>query len=111
MTAADKSTKAKEVGQRIAQARAEAGGMSQEELAVLVGLSKRSVQAHELGEVIPYKFLRDYERALAKPAAWLLHGDVAVVGREREFEELREILGDMKNTLSAIARHLGVGTA
>jgi transcriptional regulator with XRE-family HTH domain len=65
---------AKEIGQRLALARKEAG-MSQEDLAELVDVSKRSLQNHEAGTFIPYKHFRAYAEALNRPVGWFLHGD------------------------------------
>lgn len=98
--------KAKEIGARIAQARNEAGGMTQAELAHLVSLSERSVQAHEAGEVIPYRFLREYERVLGKPAAWFLHGEAAVLGSSEEHRDLVERLEKLQRSVDAMARRL-----
>lgn len=86
--------KAKEIGERIAEARHEAGGMTQTELAALIGVSPRSVQAYELGEVLPYRQLKDLEHALGKPLGWFLHGDEAVQVRDDQLElVLKEIRG------------------
>ena len=62
------------VGRRIAQARREAG-YTQTELANLVGVKQRSVQAWEYGRTNPYRRLRRLEKVLGRPRAWILHGD------------------------------------
>lgn len=98
--------KSKEVGARIAQARMEAGGMSQVELAHLLGLNPRSVQAHEAGEVIPYRYLRDYERILDKPVAWFLHGEAAVLGRDAEHRDIVERLERLQKAVDTIVGKL-----
>lgn len=67
--------RAEEIGRRIAQARKEAGGMTQRELGELIGVTDRSVMAYEKGEVIPYRFLRKIEEATGRSAGWILHGD------------------------------------
>ena len=67
--------KAREIGKRIALARNEAGGMTQRELADLIGVTERSVSAYERGEVVPFRFIRQLESALARPAAWFLYGE------------------------------------
>ena len=46
---------AQEIGARIAQARRECGGMTQEQLAELLNISTRSVQDYEAGITIPWK--------------------------------------------------------
>lgn len=100
------TTKSKEIGARIAQARSEAGGMTQDELAHLLGLTSRSVQAHESGAVIPYRYLREYERVLGKPAAWFLHGDAAVLGSSAEHREVIERLDRLEKAINALADKL-----
>lgn len=92
---------AKEIGQRIAQARKEAG-MNQDELAELVDVSRRSLQGYEAGEVIPYKHFRTLAEVLNRPVGWFLHGepdeppspleDPAVVARLDRIEQLLEAL-------------------
>jgi ribosome-binding protein aMBF1 (putative translation factor) len=103
MTMASKELRAVEVGQRIALARKEAGGMSQEELATLLGVSPRSIQAWEAGDVIPYRYVRELEKYLERSAAWILHGEAAAV----EDEHLDRVLGelaDVKRQLAAILK-------
>lgn len=99
--------KGREVGQRIALARHEAQGMSQRELGELVGVTERSVQAWEAGEVIPYRYLRDLEHALARPAAWFLHGDDAVVGHDEATREILHRLDRLEKAVDAIAKATG----
>lgn len=94
------SLKAKEIGDRITLARHEAGGMAQRELAELLGVTERSVAAYESGDVIPYRFMRQLESALGKPAAWFLYGEDAIRPTEDRLDEvmakLDEILGYVK---------------
>ena len=73
--ASPEATRAVEIGQRIRQARHEAG-MSQKELGALVGVSERSVAAWELGEgaKAPYSWMDQLERFLGVSAAWLIKG-------------------------------------
>jgi transcriptional regulator with XRE-family HTH domain len=63
-----------EIGERLAQARNEAG-LTQEEAADLVGVATRSLQGYEYGDVVPYKKMRALAEVYKKPVAWLLHGD------------------------------------
>lgn len=77
------------IGGRIAQARKETGGMTQEELAALLHVSVRSVQAYESGEVVPYRQMSELERVLGKPVAWFLHGDAAVRSDSEIMDELQ----------------------
>lgn len=88
-----RNEKAAEIGQRIAQARLEQGRMAQRELAELIGVSERSVQAYEAGEVIPYRFMKALETALHKPVAWILHGDEGVTAPD---EALQLVLKELK---------------
>lgn len=66
---------AREIGQRIALARKETGGMTQEELADLVNVTPRSVQLWESGDTIPYKRLSRIAQVLGRPVGWFLHGN------------------------------------
>lgn len=82
--------------------------MTQDELAHLLGLTTRSVQAHESGSVIPYKYLREYERALGKPAAWFLHGEAAIrQPTSEEHQELLDRLDHLQQTVEALAKKIG----
>ena len=60
---------------RIAQARKEAGGMNQDDLAALLDVSKRSVQAFEAGETIPWKYFQLLTQAFGRELEWFLHGE------------------------------------
>jgi transcriptional regulator with XRE-family HTH domain len=61
------------VGRRIAEARRDAG-LTQKELAQLVGVDETSVQAWEQGRTSPYRRIRTLEYVLGRPGSWLLHG-------------------------------------
>ena len=65
-----------DIGARIATARKEAG-LTQEDLADLVGVSTRSLQGYESGEVVPYRHIGKISETLQRPAAWFLHGEAA----------------------------------
>ena len=56
-------TYALEVGRRIVRARKELG-LTQVELARKIGVSQRSAQAYENGEVIPYRKMKLLSKAL-----------------------------------------------
>ena len=62
--------------------------MTQNELAELLKISPRTVQAYEQGEIIPYKNLRGLERFLGRPAAWFLHGDEALQAPDVRHDEV-----------------------
>jgi transcriptional regulator with XRE-family HTH domain len=78
----------KEIGKRIILARNELG-MRQVELAELLGVAERTMQAYESGEVVPYRRLKELERVLNRPMAWFLHGDAAEEKRDVQLDELR----------------------
>lgn len=94
--------KATEIGLRIIQARQELGGMKQEELADLIGVSTRSMQAYESGEVVPYRKMRDLERILQRPMAWILHGDEAVVGQDEQLTRIEAKLDHLTQLLEGM---------
>ncbi len=94
-----RSEKAIEIGKRIAEARKEAGGMTQEELGELVGVSVRSIAAWELGDVIPYRHLKELEKATGTDPAWLLHGAEATDVRDRQLEEINRKLDEVLRRL------------
>lgn len=94
--------KAVEIGRRIAQARLEAGGMSQRELGELLGVSERSVAAYEAGDVVPYRFLKDLERVLGVQAGWLLHGENAISVSDRQYARILEELASLRSETEVI---------
>jgi transcriptional regulator with XRE-family HTH domain len=94
-----KTDKAIEIGKRIAEARKEAGGMTQEELGELVGVSVRSIAAWELGDVIPYRHLKELEKATGVTAAWLLHGEESTDVRDQQLEEISSKLDEILRRL------------
>jgi DNA-binding XRE family transcriptional regulator len=65
-----------EVGSRIAHARARAG-LTQQELADLIGVSRRSLQGYEAGRVAPYRHLDRLATLLDRPRGWFLAEEVA----------------------------------
>jgi hypothetical protein len=65
----------RDVGRRIAQARYEAGWMTQKTLAELLCVCKRSVQAYEAGRTIPYRHIHRLGQIFERPSSWFLYGD------------------------------------
>jgi PAS domain S-box-containing protein len=65
------STELARIGRRIAQAR-KAAGLTQEELAVRVGVTRRSIQGYEAGSVSPYRHLDQLAEAVQRSQGWLL---------------------------------------
>lgn len=96
--------KGRAIGARIEEARKEMGGMTQRELGELIGVSERSVQAYEAGEVIPYRLIRDIERAVGRSAAWLLHGDAAIVDHNGQLNEVLERLDKIQASIDKLAK-------
>lgn len=66
---------AHEIGGRIAQARLEAGRMTQEQLADLLGVTTRTVQTWEAGGSIPWKHLQRIEQIFGRSVSWFLRGE------------------------------------
>ena len=81
-----------EIGARIAQARREAGAMTQDQLAELLNVSKRSVQEYEAGNTIPWKHFQSMAGIFKKPLEWFLHGEAA--SDEAMTEALRQVVDD-----------------
>jgi len=95
-----------EVGMRIVQARKELG-LTQEELAELAGVSQRSMQAYETGEVIPYRKMREIAAVLETSPAWVLHGedgsvDTDVSSLQREVENLSKLVRAMSRKIDKL---------
>jgi transcriptional regulator with XRE-family HTH domain len=99
------------IGQRIAQARKESGGMTQEELADLLAVTTRSIQGYEAGDVIPYRHFAQLGEIFGRPLEWFLHGeatrpadDQLLSHLEPLLQELNERLARIESLLSAPAR-------
>jgi DNA-binding XRE family transcriptional regulator len=73
--AAQRQADAQAVGRRIAQARHEAGWMTQQTLAELLCVCKRSVQSYEAGKTLPYRHVHRLAEIFERPAGWFLYGD------------------------------------
>lgn len=92
-----------EVGQRIVQARKELG-LTQEELAELAGVSQRSMQAYETGEVIPYRKMRELSKVLEVETSWLLHGQIEE--SDEEVAELKRSVDNLTKLVRAMSRKI-----
>jgi transcriptional regulator with XRE-family HTH domain len=75
MTSSKGTGEKHEVGRRVAEARRRAG-LTQRQLADLIGVGERAVQAWELGKSHPYRRIVTLERVLEVDRDWLLHGNV-----------------------------------
>lgn len=103
---------AREIGLRIKQARKEAGGMTQRELAEILGVTERSVAAYEQGLTVPYRFGGKLEEALGRPVAWFWYGEEAMLAKDEQFEqiidELRMLRSDVRRLKDELARATGL---
>ena len=77
--------------------------MTQRELADLLDVTERSVAAYEAGEVIPYRFMRQLEGLLNRPANWILYGEQPSTdaGLERSLAELNAKVDELLAKLDA----------
>lgn len=89
------------VGQRLIAARRELG-MKQADVAELIHVSERSMQAYEADEVVPFRKLKELSEILDKPMAWILHGDRA----ETTPGDMGPYLQDILTELRKISGHL-----
>jgi HTH-type transcriptional regulator, cell division transcriptional repressor len=90
------------VGRRIASARTTAG-LTQQELADRLGVTRRSVQGYESGSVAPYRHLDRLSTLLGRPAGWFLQ-DERVWYDELLHEALREHRMSLERDLRQIVR-------
>ena len=97
---------AAEIGARIAQARKEAGGMRQRELADLLDTSARSVQNYEAGVSIPWRHFKQLEVVFKRPMEWFLYGEEAATGAD---EEISLRLDRIERLLGVLAAQAGAG--
>jgi PAS domain S-box-containing protein len=95
----DQSRTSAEIGNRIAQARKEAG-LTQQELAERLLVTRRSVQGYESGAVVPYRRLNTLAEALGRSAAWFLSGDPEALRSEDDVRKgLRRLLHEELSSL------------
>lgn len=99
----DEAAYAAEVGARIVASRREVG-LTQVELAELVGASQRAMQGYENGERVPYRLMAEIARIVNKPMAWLLHGDKAILDRDEQLTRIEGVLGDVLKSLDGLKR-------
>jgi transcriptional regulator with XRE-family HTH domain len=93
------------IGERLAQARNEAG-LTQEDAADLVGVSTRSLQGYEAGDVVPYRHMRTLAEVYKKQIEWLLHGDPDVTGEDAVRQAVREELEPLVEALRRVEAQL-----
>lgn len=91
---------AQEIGQRIAEARQMAGGMTQPDLAEVLDLSTRQIQNIESGATIPWKHFVRLEQVFKRPLEWFLHGDAEPQpGLAELVEQLVGLADDLRGTV------------
>jgi transcriptional regulator with XRE-family HTH domain len=88
------------IGRRIARARKERG-LTQEELAAMIGVSPRSIQGYEAGSVVPYRRLARLAAVCNREIGWLLEGETP-----NEHELVERLLSAVEE-LSAEAKRIG----
>lgn len=87
---------AEEIGARIAQARREANGMTQETLAEALDLSVRQLQNIEAGASIPWKHFSRLEVIFDRDLSWFLHGEAKATETAATVEQLGRRLGELE---------------
>lgn len=93
-----------DIGARIAAARKQAG-LTQEELGDLIGLSTRSVQGYEAGDVPPYKHLDKISEVVRRSVGWLLHGETEIEGASNDrLERIETQLAEIRGMLAGEVR-------
>lgn len=94
---------AQDIGGRIRQARHETG-LTQEELADLVGVSTRSLQGYEGGDVVPYRHMGRIAEITTRSVAWLLHGETETVSPSvtERLDRIEEQLDEIRGLLSGL---------
>lgn len=95
------------VGERIQQARREAG-LTQEQLADLVGVTPRTIQAYEGGHVDAYRKLPKLAESLGRPSSWLQHGENGNGPTEENdrLERILEELAELRRQLDSLSAHV-----
>ena len=96
---------ARAVGERIVVARKEQL-LTQVELAELVGVSQRSMQAYENGEVVPYRKMRDIARILEKPVEYLLYGEGLFTAPDERLEAIEQSLRKLATAVDRLTKKL-----
>ena len=93
---------AAEIGERIKEARREAG-FTQDELADLLEVTTRTVQAWEAGDNIPYRSLSKLAEVLNREVGWFLHGDESEPTNEDRLRRIvQEVLEGVRETMARI---------
>lgn len=88
-------------GKRIVAARRDLG-MKQVELAELIHVSERTMQAYESDDVTPYRKVRELSEVLNVSMAWILHGEAA----EKPAGDLEPVLRGIAQDVAEIVKQL-----
>ena len=91
---------AKEIGERIKEARRQAG-LTQDELADLVEVTTRTIQAYEAGDIDAYRKLNKLASVLNREVSWLLHGDEEAIPDD---DRLGQVVHKLEELGAAIER-------
>ena len=91
------------VGEGIALART-SDGLSQDELAAKLGVSKRSIQEWESNRISGLKHLGKIEQATGKPAGWIMER-VDPFERILQMFDLLEEIAESQRDILALLRH------
>lgn len=94
---------AREIGERIALARKEAGAMTQQQLAELLNVSTRSVQDYEAGTTIPWPYFQRLETIFKHSMMWFLHGD-----EDGQPAEVQRLLQELSESVDRLAESQGL---
>lgn len=93
---------------RIAQARKEAG-LTQAQLAELLGLHKRTIENYEAGR-IPWEHLQEIAKLTGRTREWILRGDEAATETQEIVRQVvREEMADALAALARLEAQLGNG--
>jgi PAS domain S-box-containing protein len=97
------------VGRRIARARKEAG-LTQQELADRIGVTRRSVQGYEAGAIAPYRHLDQLAGAVGQTHEWLVAEEPGNGPHPSLSLELKSELRDLiRDELAEALRHWQLG--
>ena len=93
------------IGERIKQARLEAG-LTQDQLADLVGVGMRQIQYYEADESAPYRTINQIAAATGKPVPWLLRGGPLEQEEGGVGEELRRLQDEVRGLRDLLEERL-----
>lgn len=92
------------IGRRLAEAR-EKAGLNQDELAELIGVTKRTIGGYEGGTINPYRKLNELAQATGVAREWLSYGeDGAPTDDGLDREAVRRGVESLRVAMPLIAR-------